>query len=97
LARSIQITPATTTLPPGRRGMILGRQHATGWFISAQHDPDLSETDRADFAQFVMVRTYLLLKDGPRQDLWEPGDDGWWRTYCLPTRINVDSAVPITA
>ena len=97
LARSIQITPARNPLPPNRHGWIAARRHPTGWFISARYAPDLNETDRADFAQFAMARTYLLLKDGPRAHLWEPADDGCWRSYCLPAHLDLDGAIPITA
>jgi hypothetical protein len=97
LARSIQITPAREPLPPSHQGVIVARRHPTGWFISARHAPELNDTERADFEQFVMVRAYLLLKEGPRPDLWKPADDGNWRAYCLPAHINVDGAIPITA
>lgn len=97
LARSIQITPTTETLPHGRHGVITIRQHAAGWFISARYPAELSDADRADFAQFVMVRTYLLLEQGPRPHLWESVADGCWRSYCLPAHIDLYGAVPITA
>ncbi len=97
LARSIQVTPADHPLPPNCQGVITVRRHPTGWFISARHAPELTESDRADFEQFVMVRSYLLFKEGPRPHLWERADDGSWRTYCLPARVNLDRAIQITA
>ena len=97
LARSIQVSPADQPLPPNSQGEIIVRRHPTGWFISARHAPDLDETDRADFEHFVMVRSYLLLKEGPRPDLWELADNGSWRTYCMPTHIDIDRAIANTA
>jgi hypothetical protein len=97
LARSIQITAADEPLPPNRHGMIVARRHPTGWFISARRAPDLNGADRAALERSVMVRAYLLLKEGPRPHLWNRADDGSWRTYCLPAQIDLDGAIPITA
>ena len=89
LARSIQITASGEGLRRGCHGVLAAAPHATGWFIFARVDPNLAAADVDDFVEFVTVRSYLLLEQGPDSDLWERGIDGVWRTYCVAAEFDV--------
>ena len=60
-------------------GRITARRHPTGWFITASHPAGMSAEERSDFAHFVCVRVYLLLRQGAVPGLWErgPGRGEW--------------------
>jgi hypothetical protein len=90
LARSIQLTPSTEGLKPGRPGVIAAERHPTGWFISARFDPDLAPEAIADFAHFVTVRVYLLLEHGPQPEAWEADPAGFWRAHYLASGEQTD-------
>ena len=89
LARSIQITPSGEGLRHGCHGLVAATPHPTGWFISARVDPNLAEADVDDFVEFVTVRSYLLLEQGPDPRMGERGIDGVWRSYCVASEFDV--------
>jgi hypothetical protein len=91
LARSIQLTPSRDGIRPGYNGVVTAEPHPAGWFISARFDPDLSAAEIQDFAQFVTVRTYLLLDRGPDGSEWEPTRDGVWRADCVAAELDLDA------
>lgn len=82
LAASIQLTPATETLDPQHFGVVTARPHPTGWFISARYRSGLSTAQVDDFAEFVRVRTYLLLTSGPDATTWQADDGGTFYAWC---------------
>ena len=82
LARSIRRTPSREGLKPGCQGLVAAERHPTGWFISAQFDPDLPPEQIDDFAHFVVVRTFLLLEYGPRPPVWVIDVVGVWHAHC---------------
>ena len=82
LAGSIQLTPAAEALDPELAGVITASPHPTGWFISARYRSGLSATDLRDFAEFVRVRTYLLLANGPVATTWEQDGSGTFHASC---------------
>jgi hypothetical protein len=87
LVESIQLTPATVPLAHDYQGMVTARGHATGWFISARYRPSLTTEERADLADFVRVRTFLLLEHGPQPAPWERDDSGAWRAYSVASQL----------
>ena len=97
IARSIQLTPSREGVRPGCRGVVAAAPHPTGWFISAHFDPDLAEPQIEDFAQFVMVRCYLLLEHGPDGSAWELDTDGVWRASCVGSDGTVEEMLPLIA
>jgi hypothetical protein len=75
-------------------GRITARRHPTGWFITASHPAGMSGEERSDFAHFVCVRVYLLLRQGAVPGLWErgPGPGEWIADLVeapLPVRLDV--------
>jgi hypothetical protein len=87
LARSIQLTPATGPLPPDHVGAVTARSHPAGWFVSARYRPGLSAAELVDFAEFVQVRTYLLLEQGPQPATWDHDGSSGWRANCVRSRL----------
>lgn len=75
IAESVQVTPVSSGLGC-YLGMAIARPHATGWFFSARSRRDLSDGERAQFNDFVALRVYLLLTQGPQAPVWEPIADG---------------------
>jgi hypothetical protein len=82
LAGSIRLTPTREGLQAGCQGVVVAERNPTGWFISARFDPNLPTDQIEDFAQFVVVRTYLLLEYGPQPRVWDPEGAGVWRANC---------------
>lgn len=80
LAEGIQVTPADGDYGH-HLGAVTARPHPTGWFISARARPDLSDIESEQFRSFVVLRTYLLLTQGPQPQVWEPMDGGGWAAY----------------
>ena len=94
LANSVQLTPAIADLGRGEHGVITARPHPTGWFVSARYQPDLAPADLADFAEFVRVRVYLLLENGPSDRVWQAADeDRTWRAVCTPSSLDLPDEV----
>lgn len=94
LASSVQLTPALTGLDEGQHGAVTARVHPTGWFISARYKPDLATVDLEDFAEFVRVRVYLLLENGPSDQVWQPAkDERAWRASCTPSSLDMPDVV----
>lgn len=94
LASSVQLTPAAVELGPGELGVVIARTHPTGWFVSARYRPGLAVGDLEDFAEFVRVRVYLLLENGPTGSVWEPTrDQEAWRAVCTPSRLEMPEEV----
>lgn len=91
LARSIQLTCSRDGIKPGYNGVVTADPHGSGWFVSARFDPALSTAEIEDFAQFVVVRTFLLLDRGPGESVWEATGDGGWRADCVAADLDLDS------
>lgn len=89
LAESMQLTPAAVELPPEHHGVVTARSHPTGWFVSARYRPGLDAGELQDFAEFVRVRTYLLLEKGPQDSVWENIGDGSWHAVCVASRLEL--------
>lgn len=83
LARSIQISLTTEPLEPRCSGVVRAYAHPTGWFVSARVAPGLAREHAADFREFVAVRVYLLLTEGPRAGRWERAGAGEWQAHCV--------------
>jgi hypothetical protein len=60
-------------------GVLIARSHPTGWFLWAVRRADLSGEELDHFVELVSVRVYLVLRGGPRSNLWRPapGDQEW--------------------
>lgn len=72
-------------------GVVHARPHPAGWFFRAEHRPGLAADERAEFAEFVAVRVFLLLTEGPVVGTWAPGDgeDDW---VAVAERAHLDLA-----
>jgi|SRR5579875_421597 len=76
-------------------GVVVARPHATGWFLSAHHRPDLDPDEVEHFAEFARVRCYLLLTAGPTAETWTPGPgDDDWLAWSLADQFEVAESVP---
>jgi hypothetical protein len=77
---------------------VIARPHATGWFLSAHHRPELDAGEVEHFAEFARVRAYLLLTQGPTTETWSPGGgtDDWvaWVAWSLVDEFRVAELVP---
>jgi hypothetical protein len=79
LARSVEVVAVHWWGRPVD-GVVLARQHATGWFLKAEHRSDLDAATRVDFSEFLLVRVYLLLTRGPAAGGWVASrPEGLWR------------------
>jgi hypothetical protein len=95
LAGAVQVFNDLADSDPTRVGAVVARPHATGWFLSAHHRPDLDAADVEHFAEFARVRAYLLLTQGPTAQTWTPGcgnDD--WVAWSLVDEFRVAELVP---
>jgi hypothetical protein len=81
LAQTIQVAPAREPLPSEQRGVVVARQHPTGWFISARYRPSLSAAEIDEFASFTEMQAHLLLESGPQDPSWQPDASGRWLAY----------------
>jgi hypothetical protein len=89
VARRIQ--PAAFDAQVRGLGTIVVRPAAVGWFVSARASHGLSRQQADQFRDFVVVRTYLLLTQGPRPELWELSDGGWL-THAPADLAEIDQA-----
>jgi hypothetical protein len=53
-------------------GLLIARPHPTGWFVWAVRRDDLTDEDLGYLRELVVVRTYLLLRQGPGATVWSP-------------------------
>jgi hypothetical protein len=90
VARSVLVGPSDAVWAAADAD-VLAIRHPMGWFIRAQYRRGLAEDQLRDVAEFVLVRTYLLLTHGPQPDLWEEeqsaGEALWHTTLLLPQEV----------
>ncbi len=90
LARGIRPVPVDHGVDPGYTGVVVAARHPTGWFIWAGFDANLRSEQIEDFTHFVLVRTYLLLENGPEPDAWISDADGVWRALCVVPTTGIE-------
>jgi hypothetical protein len=79
-------------------GVLVATRHPTGWFLHAVRRDDLSDGRLDAFREAVMVRSYLLLSEGPQAPAWRrsPVEDEWrsvW--YSLPHELSELQDAPV--
>ena len=96
-ARSVPITRGHIHWQPDQIGVIIAQRHATGWFIHAKYRADAPAAEFEHFREFIAVRVYLLLTQGPQSATWSCGDnDGEWLASWIITQREIADLMPDT-
>jgi len=75
-------------------GVLIACAHPTGWFLHAVRRDDLREEDLDHFHELVIVRNYLLLRQGPIPQVWRPAPVGQeWRSVAVSMAADVAGIV----
>jgi hypothetical protein len=96
-ARSVPITSDQIHWEPDQIGVIIAQRHATGWFLQATYRADAPDAEFEHFREFIAVRVYLLLTQGPRSPAWSRGEnDGRWVASWVITQCEIADLMPDT-
>jgi hypothetical protein len=96
-ARSVPITSGQIDWDPDQLGVIVAQRHATGWFIHAKYRADAPAAELEQFKEFIAVRIYLLLTQGPQLGTWSRGEnDGDWLASWAITQRAIADLMPDT-
>ena len=96
IARSVRVAPNAVGLQPTYLGVVVAREHPTGWFIRASFQDGLDSDDVALFKEFVTQRVYVLLHDGPCVDTWILSAKDEWLAYCAADLGAEATEIPAT-